>query len=226
FEYLGSDLVRYAALYEPKTRVHESQGSLYLPVEAMIRTINEASDADFVAAVSPFLDLNAFLRLVAAQAAIGEADGLLGGWGVNNHYLYRMNESTLHRFIPWDASSSLYALDYPLHVGHDENVLMRRAMAVPSMKLLYYDTLVEAAALFDQADGPAAPGEPPMGWLEREARRLWDLARPAVYADRAKPFTNAECDAGAEEVITFARIRGAFIRWEARRFKPGARPVY
>ena len=226
FEYLGTDLGPYAALYEPKTHATESEGSLYLPVEAMIRRINDTSDEDFVEAVSPYLDLKAFMRLVAVQAAIGEADGLLGNWGVSNHYLYRMNGRTLHAFIPWDASSSLHTLDYPLHAGHDENVLMRRALTVPSMKLHYYDTLIEAANLFDQVDAQAAPEQPAPGWLEREAQRLLELIRPAVYADRVKPFTNAEFDAGAEEILTFAHIRGAFVRWEARRFKPGARPVY
>jgi len=226
FEYLGTDLASYAALYEPRTRATESNGSLYLPVEAMIRTISDASDADFVAAVSPFTDLNAFMRLVAVQAAIAEADGLLGNWGVNNHYLYRMNERTLHHFIPWDASSSIHALDYPLHAGHDEDVLMRRALAVPSLKQAYYDTLIETANLFDQADAAASPEQDAPGWLEREASRLLGLIRPAMLADQAKPFTNDEFEAGAEEVLSFARIRGDFVRWEARRFKAGARPVY
>jgi spore coat protein CotH len=226
FAYLGTDLASYAAIYEPRSRATESLGALYLPVEAMIRTINEASDGSFVAAVSQYTDLNAFMRLVAVQAAIGECDGLLGNWGVANHYLYRLDGRTLHRFIPWDASSSLHALDYPLHAGHDENVLMRRALAVPAMKQLYYDTLLEAAALFDQTDGPGTPEQPAAGWLAREAARLLDVIRPAMYADQVKPFTNGEFDAGADEVLTFARIRGDFVRWESRRFKAGARPVY
>jgi spore coat protein CotH len=226
FGYLGTDLAPYAAMYDPRTRATESQGALYLPVEALIRAVNETSDESFVPAVSQYTDLNAFMRLVAVQAAIGECDGLLGNWGVSNHYLYRLNGRTLHRFIPWDASSSLHALDYPLHAGHDENVLMRRALTVPAMKQLYYDTLMEAAALFDQADGPSTPEQPTAGWLTREAGRLLDLIRPAMYADQVKPFTNAEFDAGADEVLTFARIRGEFVRWEARRFKPGSRPVY
>ena len=226
FGYLGSALAPYAALWAPRTRTTESQGSLYQPVEAMIRTINDASDENFVAAVSQYTDLDVFMRLVAVQAAIAEADGLLGSWAVNNHFLYRMSGRTLHHFIPWDASSSLHALDYPLHVGHDENVLMRRALTVPSLTLLYYDTLVAAANLFDQADGAAGPGQAAPGWLEREASRLLELIRPAMLADQVKPFTNAEFEAGAEEVLTFTRIRGEFVRWEARRFKPGARPVY
>lgn len=227
FEYLGSALEPYAALYEPKTRVTESMGALYLPVEAMIRAMNDASDDSFVAAVSAYTNLPDFMRLVAVQAAIGEADGLLGNWGLSNHFLYRPDRSSLHRFIPWDASSSLRALDYPLHAGHEQNVLMRRALRVPALKAVYYNTLLEAAALFDRIDGPAVPEQPAPGWLEREAARLRDLVRPAAYADRARPYTNEEFEAGAEEVLAFARIRGAFVRWEAaRRFAPGAGPIY
>ena len=225
FEYLGTALDAYAAMYEPRTRGTESLGSLYLPVEAMIRTFSQASDADFEPAVSQYLDLNAFMRLAAAQAAIAEADGLLGNWGVNNHYLYRMNGRNLHEMVPWDASSSIRALDYPLHAGHDENVLMRRAIADPALRLLYYDTLIEAANLFDSVDAGTADASAP-GWLEREASRLLGLIRPAMYADQIKPYTNDEFEAGAAEVIAFAQIRGDFVRWEARRFKPGARPVY
>ena len=112
--------------YLLRTRDTESLSARYQPVEAMIRAINDASDGNFAAAVSPYTDLNVFMRLVAVQAAIAEADGLLGSWSVNNHFLYRLNGRTLHHFIPWDASSSLHALDYPLHVGHDENVHVMR----------------------------------------------------------------------------------------------------
>ena len=227
FEYLGSALEPYAALYEPKTRATESMGALYLPVEAMIRAINDASDDGFAAAVSAYTDLPGYMRLVAVQAAIAEADGLLGNWGLSNHFLYRPDKSSLHRFIPWDASSSVRALDYPLHAGHEEDVLMRRALTVPSLKAVYYNTLVETAAVFDRTEGPSLPEQPAAGWLEREAARLRDLIRPAAYADRAKPYTNEEFEAGAEEVLAFARIRGAFVRWEAaRRFAPGAGPLY
>lgn len=226
FGYLGTDLAPYAAMYEAKTRGTESEGSLYLPVEAMVRTVNEASDEDFVSAVSPYIGLEAFMRLTAAQAAVAEADGLLTGAGMNNHFLYRSGQRTPHRFVPWDASLALAAADYPLHAWHDENILMRRAMAVPNMKQLYYDTLIEAAALFDQAEGPATPEQPAPGWLSREATRLRDLIRPAIYADQVKPFRNDEFDAAADEILSFARVRGEYVRWEARRFKAGSRPVY
>jgi spore coat protein CotH len=220
FDYLGADLAPYAARYEPKTRATESDGALYLPVEEMVRTVNEAPDEDFPAAVSPYIDLEGFMRLTAAQAAVAEPDGLLGGWGMNNHYLYRSGQRAPHRFVPWDASVALAAADYPVHAWHAENVLMRRAMAAPSLKQLYRDTLLEAADLFDRSEAGPPPAERGPGWLEREASRLLDLIRPAVYADRLKPFTNDAFDAGATEVLTFARTRSGVVRREVGRLWP------
>jgi spore coat protein CotH len=224
FDYLGADLAPYAAMYDPKTRATESDGSLYLPVEQMVRTVNEAPDEDFAAAVSPCLDLEGFMRLAAAQAAVAEPDGLLGGSGMNNHYLYRPAQPGPHRFIPWDASLALAGPDYLLHQWHAENVLMRRAMAVPSLKQVYRDTLLEAADLFDRTEAGPPPAERGPGWLEREAARLLELIRPAVSADSLKPFTAAEFEAGATDVLTFARTRGAFVRQEVGRLWP--QPIY
>jgi len=217
FEYLGSDLARYAAMYEPKTRATESLGALYLPVEAMIRTINDASDENFVPAVSQYLDLAVFMRFVAVQAFIAEADGILGNWGLNNHYLYRFNQKDLSQFIPWDASSSFRVPDYPIHAGHAESVLMRRAMIVPDLSALYFSTVLDAAAFNDQVDPNTPPGQPAPGWLEREATRLLDMIRQAAYADRIKPYTNDEFDQAAADMLTFARVRSAFVRGEVAR---------
>jgi spore coat protein CotH len=224
FDYLGADLAPYAARYEPRTRATESDGALYLPVEEMVRTVNEAPDEDFPAVVSPYIDLEAFMRLTAAQAAVAEPDGLLGGWGMNNHYLYRSGQRAPHRFVPWDASVALAAADYPVHAWHAENVLMRRAMAAPSLKQRYRDTLLEAADLFDRTEAGPPPAERGPGWLEREAARLLELIRPAVSADSLKPFTAAEFEAGATDVLTFARTRGAFVRQEVGRLWP--QPIY
>ncbi len=140
FEYLGSDLSAYAKMYEPKTHTTDSQATLYAPFEAMVRTINNASDDEFVAAVSQYLDLSIFMRHVAVQAFIAEPDGLLGNWGLNNNYLYRFSGRTLHQFIAWDASSAFYTSTYPFDVGLDR-VLMARAMAVPELagRLLQHD---------------------------------------------------------------------------------------
>jgi len=207
FEYLGSDLAAYAPWYEPKTRMTMSASAMYGPIEAFVRTVNNASDQDFVAAVSEYLDPAAYVRLVAVQAFLAECDGLLGGWGVNNHNLYRFDRRNLHQFIPWDASCSFFLIDYPLDIGHAQNVLMRRIMAVPEFRALYASTVLDAAALADQADEPSTPG-----YFEREIARLQDLVRAAAYADTLKPFTNDEFDAASAFVLEFARRRSAIVR--------------
>jgi hypothetical protein len=95
---------------------------------------------------------------------------------------------------------------------------MRRALLVPALRTTYHDTLLEAAALADQPDPAAGPGQPAQGWLEREASRLLELVRSTAYADKVKPFSNDEFDAAAAEILTFARTRGALARRLADRF--------
>jgi spore coat protein CotH len=226
FEYLGTDLNAYATLYEPKTHDTEGPTSLYSPVEVMTRRITDASDESFMASVGEYLDLLTFVRLVAAQAVIAECDGLTGNWGVNNNYLYRFNGRTVHQFMPWDASSSIHALDYPLHAGHAESVLMSRLMTFPEQRSWYYDTLLEGASVIAQTDGAADPSQPGPGWLEREATRLLDLIRPAAYADTVKPYTNEQFDTETAWILTFTQTRAAFVRKEAARFAPGAGQLY
>ncbi len=225
FGYLGTDLTAYATLYEPKNHETESLGSLYSPVEVMTRKITDASDENFMTEVGEYLDLLRFVRLVAAQAVIAECDGLTGNWGVNNNYLYRLSGSNQHQYMPWDASSSIHALDYPLHAGHDESVLMSRLMKFPEQRGWYYDTLLEGASVISQTDASAGPDQPAQGWLEREATRLLALIRPAAYADTVKPFTNEQFDAESAWILTFAQTRAAFVRKEASRFAPGTAPL-
>jgi CotH kinase protein len=207
FEYLGSDLATYAPLYEPKTHKTDSIAALYAPFEAMIRTINNASDDEFVAAVSPYLDLSIFMRFVAVQAYIAECDGILGNWGLNNNFLYRFNQKSLSQFIAWDASSAFYTSTYPFDIGLTDRVLMRRAMAVPALRAIFFSTILEAAAWADHVDTPGQPG-----WLESELTRFQNLNRTAVYADPNKPWSNAEYDQGSADILSFARTRSALAR--------------
>jgi spore coat protein CotH len=221
FEYLGSDLTAYTKIYEPRTRATESASALYAPIEAWTRTMRDASDETFAAAVSEYVDLSAFMRLVAVQAFIAECDGLLGNWGANNHYTYRRSQRNLHQFIVWDASSSFQVLDYPIHAGHAESVLMRRALLVPDLHDLYFGTVLEAAAFNDRTETEGQPGP---GWLEREASRLLGLIRTAAYADAVKPYTNGEFDQAAAYMLTFASTRSPFVRGEVARLTGTGQP--
>lgn len=206
FSYLGPDLGAYAQLFDPTTHENASAFELYSPIEAMVRAVNESSDATFVAAVTPYLDLPTFVRHVAAQSFLAEWDGILGYAGMNNFYLYRFESSTQSRFIAWDADNSFFAVDYPVTSGEDANVLMRRVMQVPELRALFYATLAEAAAL--AMEPVAGTG---MGWLEWEVSRQYNQVAATMLADPFKPYPNEQFASGVEGLVFFARQRAAFV---------------
>lgn len=209
FEYLGPDLTVYAPLLAPRTRETESLQTLYGPIEAMVRTINDAADPDFVSAVSQYLDLNLFIRHVAVQDFVAENDGILGYAGLNNFYLYRFDGTTLHQLIPWDKDNTFISLTYGIVQGQAENVLMRRAMQVPELQDLYFNTLIDCASLADRIDGGTT-----QGWLEREILRTQALIWESVLNDTRKPWTNEEFIGSSSFMRQFGVERSPFVRCE------------
>jgi spore coat protein CotH len=206
FNYPGESLDVYTPLLEAKTHEQASIAELYSPLDAMFRTINEVSDAQFVSAVGEFLDLPLFMRHVAVQNFLAEWDGVLGYAGVNNFYLYRFENSQRTQFIVWDEDNAFRAVDFPILEGHDRNVLMRRAMAVPELRAVYFDTLLAAAASATEI-GPSG-----LEWLEQEVRREVDLISTLMMEDTFKPFTNTDFAEGARFMLEFAQTRPAFVR--------------
>jgi spore coat protein CotH len=207
FSYLGPDLQQYSELFEPKTHELDPPDTLYGPLENLCRLITESSDADFMDVVGAYLDLRQWVRYVAAENFVAENDGMLGGWGVNNFYLYRLERTTVSRVIAWDKDNAFFRADLPIWSGTMDNVLMRRAMAVPELRALYLGTLSEAAQL--AATPPAA--EEGRGWLEFEIDRAALQIQDWVRLDRAKPQSNEAFDTEVERLRVFARMRSAFV---------------
>ena len=55
----------------------------------------------------------------------------------------------------------------------------------------------------------------PRGWMEREIEREYALIKNAVYADPSREkFTNADFEKEVENLRTFARQGGDFVRSE------------
>lgn len=216
FTYLGSDYTPYKEMFEPETRESDSDFDIYNTLVEMIRTINEARDDMFVSSMAAYLDLRTFMTHVGAQAFLAEWDGILGYAGLNNFYLYRFEKQTVSQFIAWDADNTFRAIDYSIVSGHQENVLMRRAMQVAELKAAFFDAVLAAdasAAELDPLEVPA-PGQPPRGWLEREIDETLALIQTAMYGDPNKPYTNAEFDNATAALKQFVRERGAFVRCE------------
>jgi len=151
-DYLGDDLDLYRPLFEPRTREHDSVFALYDPVRELFRAINETPAESFRDAVGTHLDLEATLRLVAADTLLGEVDGILGFAGMNNFYLHRHSTTRRHQLLPWDKDYSLVQWDYPLMAGTAENVLMRRVLDDPDLRSFYAGLLVEAVESATDAD--------------------------------------------------------------------------
>lgn len=202
----------YSPLFDPVTHEDAPITELFTPIDDMVRVVNDTPDDRFQSAVGEYIDLPLFMRQVAAQNFVAQLDGILGYAGVNNFYLYRFENSARSQLILWDEDNAFHALDYPILQGHDRNVLMRRAMAVPELRERYFDGLLEAAA---SATEPVGRGGP--GWLEEEIRRQRRLITESMLEDRLEPFTDDQFEEGIAMLLEFARFRPSFVRKEVAR---------
>jgi spore coat protein CotH len=207
FEYLGSDLQIYTDLFEAKTRESEAPSLLYGPLEDLFRDFNEVPDEDFRQAVGEHLDLAKFIRFIAVENFLADRDSLLGHWGANNFYYYRLPGSRPAELIAWDKDLAFWAYDYDIYQGAENNVLARRALSDPALHRLYLETLLACAAA---ALAPASE-EAEAGWLEAEVQKEIAQIRDAGRADTQKPFTNERFDDELRQVQVFAARRATYV---------------
>jgi len=199
FEYRGADLSAYSPYpFHPQTNEKNPDAR---PIEQMIRTINESSPAEFVGAVSAYLDLKRFLDYFAIETFLSEIDGLAGEWGANNFYLYRFQNSNLSTLIPWDKDVTFHQPDRSIWRNTERNVLTRRVLAAPELRAYYLDALERCLAL---AGGPG-------GWLELEIERVYQQIRQAALEDPNKAFSHAQFEEGVSYLGYFAFERPRFV---------------
>lgn len=160
----------------------------------------------FTAEVGPRLDIPQTIRFIAAQVFLGETDGFLGGFGVNNFYLYRLENSEKHVFIPWDSDNTFYHPEYPTNSGINDNILMRAFMAIPEYQALWFEEMRRCVQLAEEGD-----------WLNTEIIRHIQRIDTAMKEDPVKPHSNNAYEGKAGEMLTFARARIAFVKCELER---------
>jgi spore coat protein CotH len=207
FTYLGSDLNAYETRFDPKTHESKSDAELYGPLENLVRLANTLSVDQYQATLGEQLDLGAFIRYVSGQNFMGQNDGFLGYAGMNNFYLYRLENSPKHVFLAWDEDNAFWGPEFPITMRHQENVLMSKTMQLAELRGLYNDALMEAARLAEEPTGADA-----IPWLENETRRQLDLLYDALREDTAKPYSIEEHEAARNAVIIFARDRSRSVR--------------
>ncbi len=230
FDYLGPDPALYSPEpFQPDT--HELDPDPR-PLAALMRAIQESTDAEFQAVVGRYVDLRQFMVHVAVETFLADTDGMLGDWGANNFYFYRLQGQTRSLFIPWDKSEAFKGgvehsiwrnlYDVPSWL---RNRLMSRAEELIDLRDVYLDTLLacadvvltEASVDDSLAGAHGRAGVEAMGWLESEIRREYEQIRAAVLEDPVKPFSNEWFEASVGDLLTFARSRSAFVRQDVAR---------
>ena len=173
--------------FEPKTNESHLDTT---GLVAFIRTINEAPDSGFTAAISAFLDTPTFLRYVAVENAIAENDGFVGYAGMNNYYLYQFTGGNRFVFIPWDKDTTFTDQTWPLFQRMDTNVLTRRLMEDSEQAQVYVAAVGQAAAFVSE------------GFLVPRLDALYEVLRNAALTDTKKPQSNDEFE------LAVAQLRG------------------
>jgi hypothetical protein len=209
FEPLGDDLQVFAALFEPRTHELDAPEDLYGPFRELTRTIADAPDEDFERAVDRYIDVAGFVRQAAIETFLADWDGLLGAWALNNFYVYRATTTSAAHIVPWDKDVTFISATLSIWHNVERNALMRRAMRVPRLRDLYFDTLLSCAYIA-AAPGPADP----RGWLERELAAAAAQIAETLRRDRAKPQTDEAFAIEVERLLEFARTRGRFVECE------------
>jgi spore coat protein H len=178
FAFRGDAAAEYVpSPFQPETNEDKLDPSALV---AFIRTATQADDANFTAAVTPYLDVPRFLTYLATENALAENDGFLGHQGVNNFFLYQYGGQTRFIFIPWDKDTSFSSDSYPVTQGVSDNVLARRLLADPAQLRAYQDQLRRAASFVGTS------------FLGPKLEQAYSQIRESALADTRKPVDNTQ----------------------------------
>jgi len=206
FTNLGTSLEPYKARFEATTHESKSDEEKYRPIETLVRLTSDTPASGLPAAIGGLLDLPAFVRFVAAQNFLAETDGFLGAFGMNNFYLYRLENQNVHTLIMWDADNTFYSAELPTNDWGAGTTLMEKLMSLPEYSELYRSELRRMIELAE-ADN----------WLDTEIIRQVQRIDTAMKEDPAKPYSNATYEGSAGVMLSFARARVAFVKCELER---------
>jgi spore coat protein CotH len=206
FTYLGDTLLPYQTRFSASTHESDTDEQLYRPIETLVRRTNESSTVGLPTEIGHLFDLPGFIRFVAAQNFLAETDGFLGAFGLNNFYLYRLENQEKHVLISWDSDNTFYTPILSINEGWSGNPLMEKLMSLSEYNTLYRDEIARAAQLAEQDD-----------WLNTEIIKHVQRVDTAMKEDPAKPYSNNAYEGEAGEMLNFARARIAFVKCELER---------
>jgi spore coat protein CotH len=216
FDYRGDAPAAYVPVpFTPET--HESDPRADFIVR-WVQAINLTGESTFRTVMAQFVDLERLLRHVAIEAYLGDDDGFLGNWGMDNFYTYRFPDSSTFTILPWDKSDAFIAGPYA-SVWHNildvppaqQNRLMTRAMRYADLYASWLNALDECVRT-TTSPGTNPPGA--FGWLAQEIETEYRQIQAAALADPVKPFTNDQFEQAVNDLRDFAVNRGGFVSAE------------
>jgi spore coat protein CotH len=216
FDDRGTGLDWYIPRFTPKTHDTESNFNLYQPIKDFVQTVDNAPQADLENALAPYFDVNMYITEIAIQNFVDQTDGLLGGAGMNNFYLYRFPDTQFWQVIPWDQDQSFWGLDEAPQQNMNLNILANKIWNEPAYRDRYLSKIVDIG----NTVGTPAGDNPSPGWLEQEILYEAAQVRDAVYADPLKPYSSDDFESAVALMLEFARQRDAYERGYIAQFAP------
>jgi putative membrane-bound dehydrogenase-like protein len=151
-DFLGDDWEGYKGRYQPQREATKEEANLLID---FARLVNQASDAEFKKQIDSFLDVDAFLRFLAANALTANLESFfaLG----HNYHLYLDPRSSKFVFLPGDLEFSFanfllmgsgeQVMNLSLTKPYPgENKLPDRLLAIKAVNEQYQRLLSEFAA--------------------------------------------------------------------------------
>jgi spore coat protein CotH len=201
FQDPGPRLGWYVPRFTPKTHDFESVATLYMPIRDLVQRINDAPQSDLESRLTEYLDVDAFITQLAIQNFVAQSDGLVGGVGANNFYLYRFAGKSLSVLIPWDQGNAFGSFDLLPSYDMNTNVLALKIWNEPKYRARYLAALLQIADLVS-ADGS----------LLAEAQRAYQQIHDAVYTDAFAPYPLTQFEQMHASVQQFIRTRPDIVR--------------
>jgi spore coat protein CotH len=211
FTYEGAAMTPYKARFDIKTNESHGDSRIWGPIEELVRLTNNTATTLFDQTISPLVDLPAFVRYIAGQNFIAQNDGFNGYDGMNNFYVYRLENSPKHVFIAWDEDNAFLAPDFAVTTRLDENNLTRLTLQTGTYRQQYFSVLGEAAASAS-------------GWMRQEMQRQFDMINQAMLEDTQKPYSNDEHAAARARLLAFPDSRIIYVTCEIARENRTALP--
>jgi spore coat protein H len=200
FSDLGSGLTEVMLRFDATTHESKPDEQKYRPIQELISLANQTPTERFVEVIGPRFDIPGFIRFVAAQAYLAETDGFLGAFGMNNFYLYRLENQTKHVLIAWDTDNTFWGATFPVRPPTD-NVLMQNLMRIPEYEALWYQELARANEYAEAYN-----------WLNNEIVRQAQMIDTAMKEDGYKPYSNNSYEGELGLMLSFARDRISYMK--------------